>query len=73
MPEEIGYDILIRCREEYVNMLKNIPHSNDAINENARLCRSTLNDILRSMNFPVDDVQFVDMKCQPNYIEVHFV
>ena len=40
MPEEIGYDILIRCREEYVNMLKNIPHSNDAINENARLCRS---------------------------------
>ncbi len=73
MPEDVGYEVLIRCREEYVNMLKNTPHSDEAINENAKLCRSTLNDILRSNNFPVDDVQLIDIKFLLNCIEVYFV
>lgn len=51
-------------------MLKNIPRSNEVINENAKLCRSKLNDILRSRNFPMDDVRLIDMKCLPNHIEV---
>lgn len=70
MTDDDRYEIFTLYIEEYFNMLKYTPYSDKIINENAKLCRSKFNGILRSRNFPMEDVRLIDMKCLPNHIKV---
>ena len=74
LPDDYGYEFLRQRRKEYLDMLKNTPHSDEEIKKNAEQFRTKLNEILEFRKHSTDNMQitYIDLD-KTTHIEIWYI